>query len=82
MRYLIKKKYSSLANTAASKLSISSHLLAKITGTIFLSVETYEDRNEKKMNIGMNLKSNKRNEEVLIIFIYSYNICYINVVFI
>lgn len=56
-----------LANSAASKLSINSHLLAKITGTIFLSVETYEDRNEKKINIGMNLKSNKRNEEVLII---------------
>jgi len=28
-------------------------------------VETNEDRNEKKLNIGMNLKSNKRNEEVL-----------------
>jgi hypothetical protein len=28
-------------------------------------VESYEDRNEKKINIGMNLKSNKRNEEVL-----------------
>lgn len=54
-----------LANNAASKLSINSHLLAKITGTIFLSVETYEDRNEKKLNIGMNLKSNKRNEEVM-----------------
>lgn len=27
-------------------------------------VETNEDRNEKKMNIGLNLKSNKRNEEV------------------
>ncbi|XP_029346579.1 5'-3' exoribonuclease 1 isoform X2 [Acyrthosiphon pisum] len=53
------------ANTAASKLSINSHLLAKITGTIFLAIETYEDRNEKKMNIGMNLKSNKRNEEVV-----------------
>lgn len=53
------------ANTAASKLSINSHLLAKITGTIFLTVETYEDRNEKKMNIGMNLKSNKRNEEAV-----------------
>jgi len=63
----LKKKCSFLANTAASKLSINSHLLAKITGTIFLAVETYEDRSEKKMNIGMNLKSNKRNEEVLII---------------
>lgn len=29
-------------------------------------IETDEDRNEKKINIGMNLKSNKRNEEVLI----------------
>lgn len=54
-----------LANVAASKLSINSHLLAKITGTILLMVETSEDRNEKKINIGMNLKSNKRNEEVL-----------------
>ena len=64
---LLKKNVYSLANTAASKLSINSHLLAKITGTIFLAIETYEDRNEKKINIGMNLKSNKRNEEVLII---------------
>lgn len=28
-------------------------------------IETDEDRNEKKINIGMHLKSNKRNEEVL-----------------
>jgi len=27
-------------------------------------IETFEDRNKKKINIGMNLKSNKRNEEV------------------
>lgn len=69
MAFFVKPKinlifYLYIANTAASKLSINSHLLAKITGTIFLSVETYEDKNEKKINIGMNLKSNKRNEEV------------------
>ncbi|XP_025419892.1 5'-3' exoribonuclease 1 isoform X2 [Sipha flava] len=53
------------ASAAASKLSINTHLVAKITGTILLMVESYEDRNEKKINIGMNLKSNKRNEEVV-----------------
>lgn len=54
-----------LGNTAASKLSISTQLFAKITGTILLSIESDEDKNEKKINIGMNLKLNKRNEEVL-----------------
>lgn len=31
-------------------------------------VDTPQDRNEKKINIGMNLKSNKRMEEVLITY--------------
>lgn len=42
-------------------------------------IETYEDRNEKKINIGMNLKSNKRNEEVIVvckIFFILYLITY------
>lgn len=40
-------------------------------------VETYEDRNEKKINIGMNLKSNKRNEEVLHIKVIILQIVYL-----
>lgn len=40
-------------------------------------IETYEDRNEKKINIGMNLKSNKRNEEVLDIHNFYTNFIFI-----
>ncbi|KAG0722266.1 5'-3' exoribonuclease 1 [Chionoecetes opilio] len=51
---------------AAQRLGISSHLLSRLTGTIFLappgSLEEMEMRN--KLNIGLNLKNNKKNEEV------------------
>ncbi|XP_053648678.1 5'-3' exoribonuclease 1 isoform X1 [Cherax quadricarinatus] len=55
---------------AAQKVGISSHLLARITGTVFLvppsgpnnPMADVEMKN--KLNIGLNLKSNKRNEEV------------------
>ncbi|XP_050547911.1 5'-3' exoribonuclease 1-like, partial [Daktulosphaira vitifoliae] len=53
------------ANAAAAQLALSPYLLAKLTGTIFLMVDSEEDRHEKKINIGMSLKFNKRNEEVI-----------------
>nr|XP_045617221.1 5'-3' exoribonuclease 1-like isoform X2 [Procambarus clarkii] len=55
--------------TAAQKVGISSHLLARLTGTVFLvppsgSNPMAEIEMKNKLNIGLNLKSNKRNEEV------------------
>lgn len=38
-------------------------------------IDTNQDRNEKKINIGMNLKSNKRMEEVLITYSSFKKIC-------
>lgn len=51
-------------NTAAQRLGISSHLLSRITGSIFV-IQIISDRGDgQKENIGLNLKFNKRNEEV------------------
>ncbi|MPC31399.1 5'-3' exoribonuclease 1 [Portunus trituberculatus] len=54
---------------AAQRLGISSHLLSRLTGTVFLAppmgdglLDETEMRN--KLNIGLNLKNNKKNEEV------------------
>ncbi|XP_063888211.1 5'-3' exoribonuclease 1-like [Scylla paramamosain] len=54
---------------AAQRLGISSHLLSRLTGTVFLAppmgdglLDEAEMRN--KLNIGLNLKNNKKNEEV------------------
>lgn len=51
---------------AAQILGIGSHLLARITGIIFVTKGAKEADIEHagKINIGLNLKSNKRNEEV------------------
>ncbi|XP_066597922.1 5'-3' exoribonuclease 1 isoform X2 [Prorops nasuta] len=55
----------------AQRLGISSHLLSRVTGTIFVVQENPSDKEagtEKsgsKYNIGLNLKFNKRNEQVL-----------------
>ncbi|XP_070510791.1 5'-3' exoribonuclease 1 isoform X2 [Cardiocondyla obscurior] len=48
---------------AAQRLGISSHLLSRITGTIFVIQAVSKDELTKH-NVGLNLKFNKRNEEV------------------
>ncbi|XP_063223399.1 5'-3' exoribonuclease 1 isoform X2 [Bacillus rossius redtenbacheri] len=54
------------SNTAAQKLGISAHLLSRVTGSIFVArgVEGSNPESQKKFNIGLNLKFNKKNEEV------------------
>ncbi|XP_015189014.1 PREDICTED: 5'-3' exoribonuclease 1 isoform X2 [Polistes dominula] len=47
-------------STAAQRLGISSHLLSRITGTIYIA----QNNPREVINIGLNLKFNKRNEEV------------------
>jgi len=47
---------------AAQRLGISSHLLSRITGTIYVIQTSKEEL--AKYNVGLNLKFNKRNEEV------------------
>lgn len=47
---------------AAQRLGISSHLLSRITGTIYVIQNSMEELT--KYNFGLNLKFNKRNEEV------------------
>ncbi|XP_033221729.1 5'-3' exoribonuclease 1 isoform X2 [Belonocnema kinseyi] len=50
---------------AAQHLGISSHLLSKITGTIFVMPgSATSNSGGVKHNVGLNLKFNKRNEEV------------------
>lgn len=47
---------------AAQRLGISSHLLSRITGTIYVIQVSKEEI--AKYNVGLNLKFNKKNEEV------------------
>ncbi|XP_076684631.1 5'-3' exoribonuclease pacman isoform X2 [Andrena cerasifolii] len=51
---------------AAQRLGISSYLLSKITGTIYVqqSSDEFREENHTKYNLGLNLKFNKKNEEV------------------
>ncbi|GLV41654.1 pacman [Carabus blaptoides fortunei] len=52
---------------AAQRLAITPHLLSRITGTIFAipGVKgSMTPKNSSKMNIGLNLKLNKKNEEI------------------
>ena len=52
---------------AAGRLSISSHLLSRITGTVFVS-KSKEGRNQaQRSNIGLNLKFNKTAKEVRVL---------------
>jgi 5'-3' exoribonuclease 1 len=53
-------------NMAAQRLGVSSHLVSRITGSIYI---VSGDKNAavescSKVNVGLNLKFNKRNEEV------------------
>ncbi|XP_011256685.1 5'-3' exoribonuclease 1 isoform X2 [Camponotus floridanus] len=47
---------------AAQRLGISSHLLSRITGTIYVIQTSKEE--VAKYNVGLNLKFNKKNEEI------------------
>lgn len=47
-------------STAAQRLGISSHLLSRITGTIYIM----QNNINEIVNVGLNLKFNKKNEEV------------------
>ena len=51
---------------ASQQLGISSHLLSRITGSIFIQKGPKEADSEyaNRINIGLNLKFNKKNEEV------------------
>ena len=51
---------------AAQKIGLTSHILSRITGTIFLVRGAREQQTDSvsKVNIGLNLKFNKRSEEV------------------
>ncbi|KAK7867257.1 hypothetical protein R5R35_000245 [Gryllus longicercus] len=51
-------------SSAAQRLSISPHLLSRITGTIYIVHGEWADGTENKTNIGLNLKFNKKNEEI------------------
>ena len=57
---LISENYVSNYNMA-QRLSISNHLLSRITGTIFVKKSEFENY---KVNIGLNLKFKSRGEEV------------------
>ncbi|XP_014226840.1 5'-3' exoribonuclease 1 isoform X1 [Trichogramma pretiosum] len=50
-------------NIAAQRLGISSHLLSRITGCIF--VVSCDAAEPGRTNLGLNLKFNKKNEEVI-----------------
>ena len=51
---------------AAKQLAISSHVLSRVTGTIYMVRGAREQASDaaSKSNIGLNLKFNKRAEEV------------------
>lgn len=52
------------ANIAAQRVGISSHLLSRITGAMFVINSDDSSSKVQRLNIGLNLKFNKKNEEV------------------
>lgn len=54
---------------AGQKVGISTHLLARLTGTVFLLPPSADNPGEldmkNRLNIGLNLKNNKKSEEVV-----------------
>jgi len=60
--YMQQKTRYMYGSIAAQRLGISSHLLSRITGTIYVIQASQEEI--IKYNIGLNLKFNKKNEEV------------------
>lgn len=56
-----------LGNVIGNRVRLSSHLISRITGTIYvLPGDNHQESGRKtfKLNIGLNLKFNKKNEEV------------------
>ena len=49
---------------AAQELGVSSHLVSRITGSIYVSRHNDERNTDSKINIGLNLKFSKRNKEI------------------
>ncbi|XP_046595171.1 5'-3' exoribonuclease 1 isoform X1 [Neodiprion lecontei] len=49
---------------AAQRLGINSHLLSRITGSIYVMQGPREQLENPKRNLGLNLKFNKKNQEV------------------
>ncbi|XP_039278824.1 5'-3' exoribonuclease 1 [Nilaparvata lugens] len=49
-------------NAMSNNLGLSGHLLSRITGSIFISKDDSEDA--RKVNVGLSLKFNKKNQEV------------------
>lgn len=69
----VKQKYMP-GNIAAQRLGISSHLLSRITGTIFvINGNGADPSSASKHNLGLNLKFNKRNEEVCVLKTIYFN---------
>lgn len=58
--YTVSKLQYVYGSTAAQRLGISSHLLSRITGTIYIM----QNNTNEIINVGLNLKFNKKNEEV------------------
>ena len=52
----------------ARKLAISGHLVSRITGTIFVMRGSKSLASNSKMNVGLNLKFNKKNLQVRVKF--------------
>ncbi|XP_067134846.1 5'-3' exoribonuclease 1 isoform X2 [Centruroides vittatus] len=48
----------------ARKLGIGSYLFSRMTGTFFVQTNSRESMNANKVNIGLNLKFNAKNEEI------------------
>ncbi|XP_076652966.1 5'-3' exoribonuclease pacman isoform X2 [Halictus rubicundus] len=55
-----------IGSTVAQRLGISSHMLSRVTGTIYVKPNS-DDSSQKeiKHNIGLNLKFNRKNEEIV-----------------
>ena len=71
-RWLSTSTYYVPGFTVAQRLGISPHLVSRITGTVLLYLTPAEDDKNserapraRKANVGLNLKFNKHNEEVL-----------------
>ena len=49
----------------AQKLGISGNMVSRITGTIFVTRGSKQLASKSKMNVGLNLKINKENLQVI-----------------
>ena len=51
-------------NQIARRLAVSTHMVSRITGTLFVTKGSKELATNSRVNIGLNLKFNKKNEQV------------------